>query len=125
MRSAARLLGAARTRWLLEQALTGTADIMRVTLSPDGRGGETASWSAVETATPCCIEQYARKPSETADADARRVESENEFIGHFLRTADVIPADRVVSDGVTYEITGVDTSSTLGPIVWAYLYRLQ
>lgn len=125
MRAPQRRLSAARAKWLLQQALTGTCDIMRYTLTPDGRGGETVTWAVLVSGTPCHIEQYARKPSETADEDVRRIESENEFIGHFLRSVAVLPRDRVVSDGVTYEITGVDTSSTMGPIVWAYLYRLQ
>ena len=117
--------GADVARKRLERALTGTAVIYRFTLSSDGRGGETMSWVDNADDVACHIEPYARKPSETADDDMRKIESENEFIGHFKRGTDILPKDRVVSNGATYEVTGIDALSTLGPIIWAYIYRVQ
>lgn len=120
-----RKVGAAKLKFQLQQALTGTATISRFTLPSDGRGGETHTWISASPGVRCHIEPYARKPSETADDDVRKIESENEFIGHFPRGTDILPRDRVVSGGATYEVTGVDLASTLGPIIWTYLYRVQ
>lgn len=121
----ARTRGAARAKKSLEKALTGTAVIYRFLLSSDGRGGETMAWTDLGDTVACHIEPYARKPSETADDDVKKIESENEFIGHFKRGTNISPKDRVVSDSATYEVTGVDLKSTLGPIIWTYLFRVQ
>lgn len=85
-----------------EDAMPDTATVSRKTLTSDGQGGFTAAWATAST-VDCRIEAAGRlTPQERLVAE--RVAPRKVYRVTVPHDADVIPADRLVIGGATYEV---------------------
>lgn len=102
MLTPAELLGMRQTQ---VDALPGTCDVLRKTLTEDGAGGFTESWETLSQGIPCRL-------SPEGGVDESLVASR--FQGRAMRRLtleydeEIHNEDQVVVDGVTYEIAGVE-----------------
>lgn len=86
--------------------LTDTCTIQRRTLSSDGLGGQTETWTTLVTVA-CRITVAARRPPQE-QVYAERVTSEGEWLLTLPPGTDVQGKDRIsVANGPTLEVTGV------------------
>jgi head-tail adaptor len=81
-----------------------TCQVQRVTLTPDGAGGQTESWSTVATVA-CRVAPSGQSPQERAIAE--RVASVSTWTLTLPAETDVRPADRLQVGTRTFEVVGV------------------
>lgn len=92
---------------LVRSVLKQQATIQRVTRAPDGRAGSTRTWSDVPGTIPCFVDLPARdRPGEYQGNDL--VVSESDADVMVLDTVTLSVQDRLVVDGITYEVIKVD-----------------
>lgn len=104
------LLEAADLAWmqdLQQQALPGTAVILRCTLTPDGMGGQTEAWQAAGTAIARLYGQNSRAVAELASNGAQVIAVTRWYVTLPAGT-DVTAADRLSVAGRLFEVTEVN-----------------
>ena len=84
------------------KTLVETCDILRLTRTPDGKGGSTEQWATYLASQPCRFAPVAQT-QRNSDGVLRTV---TETILTLAWNADVTIKDRVVYEGATYTITG-------------------
>lgn len=89
-------------RATVDGLLPGTAVLYRPTRTADGGGGETEVWSAYGTAA--CHVLISRAPREDPSTGEWRMLSYYTVV--LPSSTGVRATDRLVSDGMTYEVTG-------------------
>lgn len=84
------------------ETLVDTCDILRLTRSPDGKGGSIEQWATHLMSQPCRFAPVAQT-QRNADGVLRTV---TETILTLAWDVDVTDKDRVIYGGATYAITG-------------------
>lgn len=99
-----------RLRAMQEDFLPDTCTIQTLSTARTSRGGTSESWANTYTNVPCRLAVTTRVAGEQQLGD--RVQSVTYVLLTILRTQAVSPRDRVIKDGVTYEITSVSDGRT-------------
>jgi len=92
----------ASMRATVDEALPDTCTIRRKAVVSDGGGGQTTTWSDLAAGVACGIAPVAGGEGATT---AGRVVDETTHVVTLPDGQDVTEADRIVVDGVTYELT--------------------
>ncbi len=93
----------AAMREAAEAALPDTAQIRRRTLTPDGAGGHTESWSTVTTVA-CRVAPLGRSPDERVIAE--RLTATSAWTITLPALTDVQPADQIVVGTRVFGVAG-------------------
>ena len=93
-----------------EAALPDTCTILRRTLTNDGQGGYVETWSEVATGVKCRLVHSNLAPRETVIAE--RAAGRTVWQLTVPYGTDISRTDRVVVNGVTYEILAVWSGGT-------------
>ena len=96
-------------RATLNASLPDTAAIGRYTSSPDGAGGETATWpiAPADAAVPCRIAPTSETLRRTELEVAMKVASTDSWIVTFGSTVTLTEKDRITIGAFTYEVAAV------------------
>jgi len=107
----------AQMRETEEAALPDVANIQRRTLTPDGYGNQTETWSTVQS-PPCRIAPYKEKKIETEQAGV--ITAIAEFIVTLPYDVVINATDRLQINGTQYEIIEAVTDTS-----WRISRRLR
>ena len=86
-------------------ALPGTATISRATVAPDGMGGQTQTWATV--ATVASRLSPSGGGGQTEGLTGGRSTADSDWIITLPQGTDVRQADRIVTDGRTFEVENI------------------
>lgn len=86
-------------------AMPDTCSILRKSPTPDGMGGNTEIWGAAYTNVPCHVMRNTTRGTEKATEG--RLENAVQYDIALPAHQDVTAVDRIVANGVTYEIQAV------------------
>jgi|SRR5690349_19633282 len=86
-----------------DSILPGTCVVSRATFTPDGHGGQTATWAPTSTVV-CRLDT---KPSDMETVVNNALNVTARYTMYFKYNADVTEKDRLVFGGKTYEVTAV------------------
>lgn len=92
-----------RLRTVETDTLTDTCIISRLSLSSNSMGGGTESWSNIATGVACSIV----RDTGLEKTAGEKLEAETMFLLHITYSTDIKAADRVVCQGVTYNVLAV------------------
>ena len=95
-------------RATLNASLPDTCEISRVTLEPDGAGGQTETWETIVTVA-CRVAPSGRSPQERVIAE--RLSNESTWTLTLPAETDVQAGDRIVVGTRTFRVAGVLTRS--------------
>jgi hypothetical protein len=101
--------------------LTDVAVRQRSILTPDEALGETVTWEDSDP-LPCLLDQTPALAAESVAAGALR--SVERWQVAFALGTDILPADRLVINGGTYEVTGTNAGQTTAALLAADIVRV-
>jgi hypothetical protein len=110
----------------MDDTLTETCTIRRVARSEDGQGGWTEGWADEYADVPCRLDPFQAVVSQydTAAHNAR-IANVDEYALRVKAAQDILPGDRVVLNGITYEVEGVQDAHTWLAVKRCKLTRIR
>lgn len=106
----------------VQETLTDTCAIQRLSQTSDGAGGQADSWATVATAA-CRVRPGGQESQERLMAE--RVQASSPFVFSFAWDTDLTERDQIVFDGQTYRVLGVLTPQTDGTELRAVTERVR
>ena len=110
----------ASMREAIGQLLPDKCNIQTVTLTPDGMGGETQTWTATQVNIPFRLDM--ESGSEMLSGGA--LQPYTKYKGSLPYDAVVTAADRITHKGVTYVVTGVNNGQSWSAVIRVDLERI-
>jgi hypothetical protein len=105
---------------VLAASLPDTATISRKSLASDGAGGGAETWSDHATGVACAVDKVG---TYREVVQGGRIQGLTVWHARFALGADVVPADRVVVNGETFEVNDTDLGVSSALFLSAQLVR--
>lgn len=99
-----------RLRDQVERSMSTTVVIQRLTTASDGEGGQTQTWNTLSTTIGRIGGADQRLPSEQVEAG--QLTGIQQWIVALPAGTDVALSDRLVAQGITYQVVGLQAPMT-------------